>query len=177
MSRRTCTAGATFGVAGAIAAVIALSGTAQALPPEVRSITMNCVELTTGTNAIWGGNAALTSTDPGAPYKQRMKVITSNTGALFPPNTITTTVRTEELSGTVWDFTGKVNPPGLPQMFGPLSASSRLPAGTTVHLKNTYGTPTATNWSLRMYTTLSGGYAYDVACTGSQVNWLDSFTF
>ncbi|GCD96099.1 hypothetical protein [Embleya hyalina] len=180
MSRRTFTAGATVGVAGAFAAVMALSGTAQALPPETRAISMNCLDLVSGTFGLWGTSATLVTGDPaGAPYPQRMKVATSTSGAPFPPNTITTTVRTVQTGvggGAVWDFTGTVNPPGAPQVFGPLSSVTRIPPGTSVRLQPTTGTPSATNWSLRMFATING-YSLDVACTGYQTSPSTDLTF
>ncbi|MFI1379792.1 hypothetical protein [Embleya sp. NPDC020886] len=180
MSRRTFTAGATAGVAGAFAAVVALSGTAQALPPEARGISMNCLDLPSGTSGWWGTSATLVTSDPaGAPYPQRMKVAVPTSPASFPPNIFTTTVRTVQTgagNGTVWDFTGTFNPPGVPQTFGPLRTVTRIPPGTSVRLKTTTGTPTATNWSLRMSATIDG-YSLDIACTGDQGWTSPDFTF
>ncbi|GCD97986.1 hypothetical protein [Embleya hyalina] len=178
MSRRMLTTGAAAALAGALATVTVLSGTARAVPPESREITVNCLELNYGVTWFWNGNATMTSSDPGTPGKQRLKVRFYGTNPVYiPMNTITTTIRMTQggWASPPLEFTGKVNAPGPDQVFGPLPAPSRLPAGTSLMLTATAGTPTATNWSLRMLTTL-GGVAQDIACTGYQPNG-PAFTF
>ncbi|MFE3199049.1 hypothetical protein [Embleya sp. NPDC059237] len=159
--------------AAAFAAVMALSGTANAVP-DSRSVTLTCQD-STGTTWTTGGTGTLTSSDPGGTAAQKMKLVSPLTAPInIPANSLTTTIRTIQTgagAGTVRDFTGTVNLPmntGNQINLGPVAGTSRLAAGTTVRLKDTSAAgPSATNWSVKITTSISGS-PVDIWCSGKQ---------
>ncbi|WP_439675314.1 hypothetical protein [Embleya sp. MST-111070] len=166
--------------AGAFAATMALSGTAWALPPESRTITMTCVDINSGTTWASGGAGTLTSSDPGAPNPQKMKLTSTIPAPVtIAPNTLTTTIR---FTGGI-TFTGTFNPPmngpptPSPITLGPLPATSRIASGTSASLLPTSGTPSATNYSVRIQASFPGVPPADIRCTGSQNTGQTAFTF
>ncbi|MFE5334130.1 hypothetical protein ACFRCG_47830 [Embleya sp. NPDC056575] len=167
--------------AGAFAATMALSGTASALPPESHGVSgMTCVDILSSTVWASGGTGTLFSSDPGAPNAQKMKLTSSMTAPVsIAPNTLTTTIL---FTGGI-TFSGTVNPPmngpippnpGSQITLGPVAAGSRIASGTTTNMVSTSGTPTATNYSVRIQASFPGLPAADIRCTGSQAG---TFTF
>ncbi|WP_406286036.1 hypothetical protein [Embleya sp. NBC_00896] len=167
---------ATTGIAcaaAAFAATMALSGTAHAVP-DSRGVTLTCKD-STGTTWVTGGAGTLTSSDPGGANPQKMKLASPMVAPVaIPANSLATTIRTVQTgagAGTIRDFVGTVNPPmnvGNPITLGAIPATARLAAGTTVRLQDTSAAaPSATNWSMKINTTISGS-SVDIYCAGKQ---------
>lgn len=166
--------------AGAFAATMALSGTAVANPPENRDITMTCVDINSNITYATNGAGKLSSSDPGAPNAQKMKLTSTIPAPVaIAPNTLTTTIL---FTGGI-TFTGTTNPPmngpptPSPITLGPVAAGSRIASGTSASLVSTSGTPSATNYSVRIQASFPGQPAADIRCTGSQNTGQTAFTF
>ncbi|WP_406286039.1 hypothetical protein [Embleya sp. NBC_00896] len=169
---------ATVGIActaGAFAATMALAGTASALPPENRAVTLTCVDINSGITYATNGAGTLSSSDPGSPNPQKMKLTSSIPAPLtIPPNSLTTTIK---FTGGI-TFSGTINPPMNPPnpiTLGPVPAASRIASGTSATLVSTSGAPSATNWSVRIQASFAGTAA-DIRCVGSQAAGT-TFTF
>ncbi|MEU0936619.1 hypothetical protein [Embleya sp. NPDC005971] len=171
-------------VATAFAASAALSGTAHAMVPESRAVTLTCVD-SGGTTWATNGPGILASSDSGGTTAQKMKLTAPMTSPVqIPPNALTTTIRTVQTSGagagTAWDFAGTLNAPmnvGNPVRLGPVPAPSRLAAGTKVRLVDTSGAaPGAANWSVKIESHLAGVTVFTY-CAGGQDSGTDDFTF
>ncbi|GGZ86456.1 hypothetical protein AB0P12_15205 [Streptomyces subrutilus] len=142
---------AVLATAGALTATFALSSSAVAVAPATATATYNC--------GSWGtGLGTLTATDSGGVKKIKLTstAITMPIGSSADPNSITTTLKTKKNDGTEVDFSGKVNPAMTgpnPITLGavPLSSGS-LATGNTTNSWLLTGTPSATNWSLRIVT-------------------------
>ncbi|MFI1384991.1 hypothetical protein [Embleya sp. NPDC020886] len=166
--------------AAAFAAVMALSGTANAVP-DSRSVNLTCKD-STGTTWVTGGTGTLTSSDPGGTAAQKMKLISPLLAPQnIPANSLTTTIRTIQTgTGTVRDFTGTVNLPmniNNPINLGPVAGTSRLAAGTNVRLQDTSAAaPSASNWSVLITTSISGT-PISIWCAGKQDAASADFSF
>lgn len=162
---------ATVGIActaGAFAAVMAMSGTANAAPPESRGVHLTCVDINSGITYSTNGAGTLSSSDPGSPNPQKMKLTSSITAPLnIPANSLTTTIR---MTGSV-TFSGTANLPmnaGNPITLGPVPAAARIAGGTSIILLDTSAAPpSATNYSVRIQATFAGTAA-DIRCAGKQ---------
>ncbi|MFE2873255.1 hypothetical protein [Embleya sp. NPDC059259] len=173
---------ATVGIActaGAFAAVMAMSGTANAIPPEQRGVTLTCVDILTNITYSTNGAGTLASSDPGSPNPQKMKLTSSIKAPVkIAANSLTTTIRTVTSASVAWDFSGTINLPmnvGDPITLGGVPAASRLPSGTAVRLLGTSGAPSATNYSVRIQANLPA--PADIRCAGGQDVGTGDFTF
>ncbi|MFE3199051.1 hypothetical protein [Embleya sp. NPDC059237] len=160
--------------AGAFAAVLAMSGTANALPPESRGVHLTCVDINSNITYSTNGAGTLSSSDPGAPNAQKMKLTSSITAPLnIPANSLTTTILMQQVNGPgSYSFSGTANLPmnaGNPITLGPVPAvGGRLSTPLQLILKDTSAAaPSATNYSVRIQATFAGTAA-DIRCAGSQ---------
>ncbi|MET9222558.1 hypothetical protein ACIOC1_13670 [Streptomyces sp. NPDC088197] len=135
---------------GALFAGLTLAPHAVAVTPATATASYNC--------GTWGsGTATLTATDSGGVKKLKLSssTITVPAGTTVPPNSITTTIKVKKNGSTEVDFSGTVNPAMTGAVtLGPLPQSTgTLAAGDKTDSWVLSGTPSATNWSVKIVTT------------------------
>ncbi|MBD0734239.1 MULTISPECIES: hypothetical protein [unclassified Streptomyces] len=135
---------------GALFAGLTLAPHAVAVTPATATASYNC--------GTWGsGTATLTATDSGGVKKLKLSssTITVPAGTTVPPNSITTTIKVKQNGSTEVDFSGTVNPAMTGAVtLGPLPQSTgTLAAGDKTDSWVLSGTPSATNWSVKIVTT------------------------
>ncbi|MCM2419609.1 MULTISPECIES: hypothetical protein [unclassified Streptomyces] len=176
MARSRLVGLAVLGTVGAVTATLALSTSSFAVAPATATATYDC--------GTWGsGLGTLTATDTGGVKKIKLTstAITMPVGSSANPNSITTTLKVNKTAGGVTSevqFSAKLNPAmsgGNPITLGPLSLSSgTIATGNTTNSLVLTGTPSATNWSLKIVTsspTVATVYCTATAVQSSAFTW------